>query len=813
MTMFKHNSKSKKNLTMAFFSSILLLAGCEKEENPKEHLQKGVEYFNKGDYEKAVLELKTSGQGDKNVAETYYYLAMLDEKNHQYKTMVENLKKTLELQPTHSEARLKLGKVQLLFSEVDSALEQAEILLKEKNDNPEALLLKASILMKQKNQVDAKKIIDDVLKNNPNHVDALLLNGIFYMEKEELDNAFSSVNAAIKLDEKNMSLRMFKVQLDAKSKNIDAVIDDYKELVSLNPDNQDLKITLAKIYAQASKKKEAEDLLNSLISSKPDDTKLKLLLLDFLSATDPERVDEKLNQFTEQYKKQSKTLFSFASWLIAQKNIDNAKKILNQIIALDDNENDVLSAKTQLARIALIKGELETSKILTDEILAKNSNHIEAKILQSRLLLAKHSYDEAIELLSKILWEKSDSEETLILLGQTYAIKGDEKQADKQFNSVLDINPANLQALTYLYDNAVSGKDFSYAQQLVEKALRLDSENLILLEKLVKVNLLANKLDDAKTALQRITTNTNPQAQNLATYFEGQIFQAQHEYVKAISSYKKVTANVADNYDVLANMAACYDSLNKKSDMILFLNELLSKNAQNVAANLLLGNLLIADKQFDKASLLLGNFIRVNPKIPESYLTLAKAKSVQGDNKSAISVYNDGLKENPDNVKLLLPLATSYEIQGEYDAAVATYEKLLKNDPNLDIALNNLSSILTEHYSGEENLKKAVQLSEKFKDSKQPYYKDTYAWAIIKQGDLVKGLSLLNQIITSAPNVAIFRYHLGVAHYKNNNNGAAIAELKQAIELAAKQRGFSDEKAAKSLLDEIQAKSKRSTIL
>ncbi|MEQ1531434.1 MAG: hypothetical protein ABL925_19135 [Methylococcales bacterium] len=73
--------KKKNGLYAASIFSILILAsGCNKEEDPKEHLQRGVEYFEKGEFDKAKLELKTSNQSSKDTAETYYYLALLDEK-------------------------------------------------------------------------------------------------------------------------------------------------------------------------------------------------------------------------------------------------------------------------------------------------------------------------------------------------------------------------------------------------------------------------------------------------------------------------------------------------------------------------------------------------------------------------------------------------------------------------------------------------------------------------------------------------------------------------------------------------------------
>lgn len=806
--MISFECRGKKKLIVFVIFSTLLSGGCNKED-PKEHLQKGVEYFNKGEYEKAVLELKTSSQSDKNVAETYYYLALLDEKNRQYKSMSENLKKTIELAPTHIEARLKFGRVQLLLGQLDTALEQAEVILKGANQNPDALLLKASVLMKQKKQTEAQAIVDSVLKMNPNHTDALLSSALIYMEKEKFNDALTSINAAIKLDVNNIAFRLFKIQLDAKIKGIDAVVADYHELVSLYPDNQEFKVTLAKIYAQIGKKKEAEDLLKELITVSPDDIKLKLLLLDFLTASAPERVQEQFRQFTEQYKDASKTLLNFATWMIARKSFDEAKNVLNQVIELDEDADQVFSAKMLLAKIAFDLKDFAISKKIVEEILADNSSYIDAKILQARLLLAKNQYDDAIDLLSKVLWDKPDSEETLILLAQSFVIKGDQKQAEKQFLKVLEVNPANLQALIYVSDKALAVKDVNYAQEIIEKALKVEPGNLMLLERLVKLNLLNNKWDGARELVQRILNNNNPQAKNLAKYLQGQIFQGQNDCVKAIELYKELIADIHGNYDILVNMARCYEVINKKDDMIVFLNDLLAKDYQNISAGIVLSNLLVKDRQFDKSSLLLANLIEKNKKLSELYVLLAKTKLAQGDNKAAIAVYQDGLKQNPGDVELLLSLAALYEIQGDYDSAISTYETLLAGDPSLDLAVNNLAAILIDRYTSEEKLKKAIQLTEKFKNSIQPYYKDTYAWAIIKQGDSGKGLNLLNQIITSAPDVPIFRYHLGVAHYRNGNNSAAIAELKQALELAAKKGGFPDEKAAEVLLSEILAKTKR----
>jgi len=800
--------RGKRKLKVFFIFSMVLLAGCNKED-PKEHLKKGVEYFNKGEYEKSVLELKTSSQSDKNTAETYYYLALLDEKNRQYKAMRENLIKTIELAPTYTEARLKLGKVQLLFGESAAALEQAEVILKDSGQNLEALALKASALIRQKKQEEALAIIDNILKINPSHTDALSLKAVVYMENKDFNKALALIDAAKKTDAKNIGLDFFRIQLDAKTKNIDALISDYQQLVSSYPDNQEFKIMLAKIYTQAGKTKEAEELLRGLVDATPGDVDAKLMLLDFLEATAKEKVEQQFQQFIEKHKDQPRMLLGLSRWMIARKNFDEAKKVLNRVIELEEDSNVGLSAKTLLAKIAFNSKNFDESGKIVEEILQANSSYDDAKILKARLFLVKEQYDDAIEWLNKALWSQSNSEEAQLLLAQTFLVKGDQKQADKYFLSALDVNPANSQAFTYIYDKAMLAKDVNYAQQLVEKALRVEPENLMLLEKLAELNILTKKWDSAKDSVQRILNNNNPQAQYLAKYLQGKIFQGQGEFVKAIDLYKELVINIPGNYDILVNMVRCYESIDKKDDMIAFLNDLLAKDSQNISAAIILSDLLVENKQFEKSVLLLTNLIKENNKLSALYIELAKVKLAQGDNKAAIAIYQDGLKQNPEDMKLLLALATLYETQGDYDSAISTYEVLLTHDPSLDIAINNLAAILSERFTSEEKLQKAIQLAEKFKDSKQPYYKDTYAWALIKQGDTGKGLNLLSQIIAVAPEVPVFRYHVGVAHYKNGNNSAAIAELNQSLELAAKKGSFPDQKAAKMLLDEIMVKTKR----
>jgi tetratricopeptide (TPR) repeat protein len=273
---------NKKLMISAIFLTLFMAEGCNNQEDGKEHLQKGIEYLNKGEYDKAKLELETSSQSDKDTAQTYYYLALLDEKNHQYRTMKENLIKSLELGPNNIEARVKLGNVLLLLGEPVKAMEQAEFILKENGQDLKGLTLKASSYISQKKLADGEKVLDQILQGEPNQIDALSLKSLIYAEKNDLKKAIEYINAAIRLDEKNVAFQLFKIQLHAKENDFNSVVSDYKRLIGVYPDNPDYKVMLAKVYTQLGNKKEAEDLLREVVTKYPADVKPKLLLLDFI---------------------------------------------------------------------------------------------------------------------------------------------------------------------------------------------------------------------------------------------------------------------------------------------------------------------------------------------------------------------------------------------------------------------------------------------------------------------------------------------------------------------------------------------------
>ncbi|MDZ4154444.1 tetratricopeptide repeat protein, partial [Methylicorpusculum sp.] len=131
------------------------------------------------------------------------------------------------------------------------------------------------------------------------------------------------------------------------------------------------------------------------------------------------------------------------------------------------------------------------------------------------------------------------------------------------------------------------------------------------------------------------------------------------------------------------------------------------------------------------------------------------------------------------------------------------YEYVLEKNPRLDVARNNLASMLLDYQSGPESIDKALKLVDRFKYSDQPYFMDTYAWAEFKAGRLNQALTILEKVIVASPNTPIFRYHLAEVYNALGNKTGAISELRQALAIA-QTHDFEQLDSAQALLNKLQ---------
>jgi len=263
-------------------------------------------------------------------------------------------------------------------------------------------------------------------------------------------------------------------------------------------------------------------------------------------------------------------------------------------------------------------------------------------------------------------------------------------------------------------------------------------------------------------------------------YLSGRAQQSQARYKQAIASYKKALAMNPDLTRALENLAHCYGRLNQQETLLDFLKSFSKEHSDNLSAFSIMAAVQRQREDYTAAIATLEQGLQRNQHWVGGYSALAVNQVSMGDQDSAIDTYKRGLAVVPNSNLLKMLLASLYENVQAFTDAKALYESVLLTNPDHHAVINNLASLLTDQFESKENISRAVALTERFADSDQPFFIDTYAWALVKSGLPQVAEPLFAKATKLAPNIAIFHYHRAIGFKRLGR----IEEAKEALKSA-----------------------------
>ena len=798
--------KTKKS-ALAVFSFLLLTACSSPEETAQKHLQNGKDFLNKGDLDKARLELMTSTQ-DIKLGESFYYLALVDEKQNNFKAMHDDLQKSLELDASRIEARIKLAQLELSSGNMSEAAKQLDAVLLGSPDNLTAQILQASLYNRQGKFPDADNILHNVLLAAPDNTDALEVKAEGLYRRNLVPQALAVLTDGLAHHPDAENLYRLKSLIDIHLHNIPAIIQDYKELIRLEPANDGYKIQLASVYSRTSQLAEAEAVLKDRVENAPDKVDNKLLLLKFLNNYGKERVVTEYQNWQADKNLPVSQLIEICRWMLGNGYSDNVAAILWQINANEQDSASGLAALALLAEIPLRTKQYAEAEQALDSILARHPDNFDALILKARTYLAQNKIDEAVAVLNALLATKQKADDVHAYLGLAYLQKKDMKQADQHFKQALEINPAHNLAFFPVYNSLLQTNQKEIAYRLLYRALSANPYEELLLFSKAELELQNKNWSEAANTVNLLAM----MAQNRLTvgYLQSTVLLGTQSYANAIDYCQQILAIAPDHKKCMANIASAYTALHQPEKAISFLEAHHAKFPTNLGAVSVLSELFAVSKDYGGLDRLLTEQINISPKVVSLYVDLGIVSMLERKKPETVKeILLKGLANNPEDYQLSMALAAWYQQYDDTKNASSLYEAIIAKHPDADIAVNNLVSILLDSVNAEDQAK-GVAMAEKFKGATIPDLVDTYAWSLIKSERTEDGIKLLESLIAHLPDFAPARYHLALVDVQTGNRPLAIKELKQAIAIAEKQhREFEGLLKARKLLQELEAAAKK----
>ena len=787
-----------RSLLCLLVAAVITLSGCTNSEKAKaDHVSRGEAYLKELKYQEASLEFRNALQIDNNLAAAHWGLARAQEGLQRFPEMIDSLRKTLELDKSNQDARLKLGNYYL-----------------------------AASLGRQELIAEADRLAKEALERDPNSIEGHILMGSILFARKENDKAFAELNRAIELNPNRVESYLSMSRFYIVTKEKDKAEELYKKAISIDPNSALAHSEYGKFLVQQNRLPEAEAALRKSVEVGPNDRNARFVLASFYLVN--RQLDKAENEFKalaglDQGKPESQMVL--ADFYSYTNRVDDSVRIYQDILA---KSPDFLQGRYRLAEILLTnKHDSQGAQNQIDEVLKKDKHDRQALLLRARVQMQKQqpeAFKAAVEDLKEVLRQEPNSRAGLYFMAQANYNLGYMDQA-RSFAGDLERNypeylPAKLMQLQINLSGGDPKSSVSIASDLLDRLSKTapDRENSAqLLAELTQRSYLARGA--AQLALRnfagarqdfeaanRIAPGDPTPYNNLAL-----VAINENKNEESIASFENALRVDATNFVALNGLIVQYARMKELPKAHARVDQALSAYPNVAWLHFLKGQVYGFEGNGSAAEASLRRALEIDPNYLPAYSSLAALFINSKQEDRAIEEYKKILAIRPDNATVHTLIGMLYDSRQNYDAAIESYKKALEQDPNAAIAANNLAWNYAVHDKG--NLDEAVRLAQTVvqRNPNVAGFVDTLGWVYYKKNLYAASVEQLRKAValdeagsrvSNASPSPTYQYHLGMALKGSGDRGASQQALQAALRLAEK-KPFAYEQDARKALGEL----------
>jgi tetratricopeptide (TPR) repeat protein len=768
--------------------AVFALAACgSSADRASSYLEHAQALYDEGDYVKAGLEAKNAAQIEPKNPQVRYLLALLAEKDGNWRQVAGHLLAAIESDPNYVEARVKLGNLYFLGRAYELAAEQSEVLMTLAPDDIRSQLLAARVDFANKEVESAQERVDQALAIDPDNVEAILLSAAIG-GLDDPEAGLTILNTAIDRLQSNgkdtQLLRNLRVSILESQQHYDEAEAEYKSLIEEFPDEPSYRTRLAMFYARQGRVDDAESMLREIVDQSTDEKLVaQANLVQFLGqAKSQEEAVEALEVFVEDSPDSIELQLALGRSYESLGRLDEARATYQVVAENDPRSEEGLFARNRLIALRVAEGGAEPDEIqaLLDEILEDAPDNVQALLVQAGLKINAGQFDDAIADLRIVLRKQPDSEIGMLTLARTYLRKQDSVLALATYRQLLEQQPANKAAVLEASGIMIRSGDLEDAEEMLRIRLATvpaDAESQI---RLTDVLIAQKRLDEARVEAEKLR-ELSPDT-GMGDYQSGRIYLAEENYAEAASAFRRAMVVTPVSEPALRGYLDAMVKSEQRPEAVAFLEGHVEQQPEFVVAHLMLAGWYSSNGDKAAAELEFREIIVEYPADARPYLGLAELYSSDPDKR--LDILQQGLEAAPGNVALVLLLGGDFERLERYDDAIKVYEEALVSRPDSQIAANNLAALLLDYRSDSASWARALEVAQVLDPSSNPMLADTVGWAYYRNGDYPQAVRYLEQAVATAGEVPVLRYHLGMAYNANENPVGAKQELEKALNQA-----------------------------
>ncbi|MDZ7626881.1 MAG: tetratricopeptide repeat protein [Parvularculaceae bacterium] len=778
----KHSNKlSVRSAQLLIAVSAFVLASCASpEQRLEKYNESGARFLEDGKLGMANVQFLNALKIDEQNVDALIGLKAIAEKKGDYSQMFGLLQRLNRIDSKNVRVRMDLAKLYLLGNEAADALELADSLIAEDPKNAEALAIKSAILFRLGNSADAVTLAKQSLAIDPKLADAVAVLASDRVKEKDLEGALAILDGAIAADGSVSVLQLLRVQVLSSLGRTDDVRAAYLSLVEQNPKDANYR----RLYVTALLEKgELEKARAQLVEiaglvPKQNEAKLDIVRVDFRIGGRA-KAEDTFKRLIADNPEEPDLKFAYGGFLREQNDLAAAEKVYAGIASRKDADLDeILRAKNELAAIRISGGKRAEAEAIIDEILKADAKDSGALTKRAGFKIESGDIDGAVADLRLVVNDNPDFWPPRLLLAAAFEQKGDLNLAESEFARAVETSkraarPSHLYARYLIRQNKMDR-----AIKALTDSLAIDpddADNLKLLAALRLDQQDWRGAEEAAKALAEVNKDDPVVGSILGAAYSGL-----GDFSGAIAALSTEHERRPLESRPLASLIQAYIDAGRLPDAEAFLKNAIAKNKSNYDARILLGQLQRDAGASADAVVSLQSAIAIEPLRPEAYEVMYGVYAVQGRRQEAGRTIEQAIAALPDNDGLQILKADHFIAERKFDEAISIYETILARRPNDLIVANNLASLLSER-DDEASLKRASEVAASLRDAQNPYFVDTYGWALYRAGDKAAGIAALAKAAAAAPSVVDIRYHYGIALLDSGDVAKGRAELEAVI--------------------------------
>ncbi|MEZ5893838.1 MAG: tetratricopeptide repeat protein [Parvularculaceae bacterium] len=769
----------KRFISLAAVSVLALTAACASPEQKVERYSKDAgELLEKGDYAKAYIQYQNVLKIDEEHVPSLLGLAEIAEERKDFQAMFGFLQRVVRLDPTQTEAYVKLGKLYLIGSDETTALENAEKALAIDPTNIGAKGVKAGVLLKAGDKNGAVALAKEILATDPVNAEAITVLATVYSLNGDYDAAVAEIDKGLKSNPKIAILQLLRIHLLKTAGREDEARESYVNLIDVFPEQTAYRRVYANELLKLKDFAGARAQLEEISKLEPNNDDIKLDIVRIIKASEGDNAAENaMRAYAEAQPNNTRLQFSLSDYYASEKKPEKAREVLEKL-AKNSDQDIVLRAKNKLASFLFNDGKRAEAVAMIDEILAADQRNTEALLKKAAIEIEDGSIDQAVVNLRTALDNDPANYDAMILMSAAFEKQNNISFAQAELAKAFEGSKYNARVTNQYARFLLRQKNLERADEVLSESLEANPGDVENLRLLASIRLAQRDWRGAEEIGAQLEQTTN--AADLASEVKSAAYIGLEDYESVISTLTGRAESGSLSPRPLTALIAAYLREDRDDEAKALLDRVIASDPKNYTAQMLLARVYSKKKDADGYQGALLAATKVDPERAEAFEFLYRSYLAQGRIDDAQKLIDDGIATAPRNDALRVYKADLLLSRGDRAGALALYSELIKVRPDDQIIANNFVSLSSDLRLDAESVARALDIAKRIEGLENPFYRDTAGWAYYRAGEYPRAIELLSEAVAGASNNAEMLYHLGAAQAASGDTAAAKANLEKA---------------------------------